>query len=190
MQKFIAKLSEKERKIFYVMALIVFAALVDRVFIGPALGKIAAIEGKISIEENSIKQDLKILSHKKNILAESKAFDKYYTFDLEDDDVINREFFRMIENLASQSKINLVKSNRSEPLKKEKYIEYYADLDCTGELNDVVTFMHAINSLDQLVKVSQFNMSPKRGTLNNVSASMTIIKMITNPSMVNEIDTP
>ena len=125
---------------------------------------------------------MKFLSYKDKIAKDSQAFESYFE-DLRDDDVVNAEFLSNVEKLATESKVSLVKSNPTQSKKHGDYIEYFANLDCSGVLKDVVSFMHSVNSSKGLLKIVQFNMSPKKGTAGEVNVSMTIVKMVTNLSM-------
>ncbi len=177
-QKFISKLSKNEKKFFYVTLGVVLIALLDLLFLRPVLGRLSAIDAEIDQQKISIKGDLQILSYKDKILKKNQAFSKYLTQTLQDDDVINADFLSMLEKLATQSKVSLVKSNPSEKKKHKKYTEYYANLDCTGDLKDVITFMHLINTTEELLKVVKVNMVPKRGTQNEVNVSMSVMQLI------------
>ncbi|VAX35341.1 hypothetical protein MNBD_UNCLBAC01-24 [hydrothermal vent metagenome] len=178
LQKFVSKLSKQEKMVFYITLGVVLVALLDRLFLGPVLAKLKAIDAETAQQKISIEGDLKILSYKNKILQKNKVFSKYFLKDVPDDDVVNAEFLSKVERLATQSKVSLVKSNPSEKRKYKEYVEYYANLDCTGDLKDIITFMHLINSTEDLLKVNKFNMAPKRGTPNEVNVSMTIVKLM------------
>ena len=189
-QNFISKLNEKQRKIFYVAAAVVSLALVDRLFFGPILDKINFLNEEIALQKESISRDLKFLGYNDRILKNSQVFSKYFSQVSKDEDVVNAEFLSLIERLASQAKVNLVKSNPAEGKKEKNYSEYAANLDCSGQLKDVISFMHFINSSEELLKITRFNMSPKRGVDGEVNASMTVAKMIVNPDSVENIIVP
>lgn len=181
--KFLSKLSEKERRIFNITLIFVVLAISDRLFLGPALDKLRNMETEIAQQENSITRDLRFLSYKERILNESRNLSGYFAAEVKDDDVLNAEFLRTVERLASQSNVNLVKSNPSQSKKQKDYVEYYASLDCTGKLEDVITFMHSINSSKDLLKIVKFTMTPKAGTSSDVNASMMIVKLIINSNI-------
>jgi len=183
--KFYSKLNDQEKKIFFATTLILSLALLDRLFFGPVFQKLKVIDEEISGQEISIKRDLRFLSYKEKIKAESKVFDKYFIKKVLDSDVVNREFLKKVEELASESTVNLVKSNPAEPKKQKDYMEYYVNLDCTGTLENMIKFMHLVNSTEDLLKVIKFNMSPQKGTSNEVNTSMTISKLIMYPFAVN-----
>lgn len=185
MQKFISNLSDKERKIFYIAVIIVFAFLVDMLFLRPAAKKVKAIEMKIIEQEASVERDVRILARKEMITKTSEAFDNYYTKKMLSSDDINGAFLSSVTRLAGETNVNLVKSNPTDIKKSKKYIEYFANVDCVGKLDDVVSFMHAVNSTENLFKIVRFNMTPKRGTSSDVNASMTIVKLLISPDMNN-----
>ena len=183
---FISKLSEGGKKIFYLTVLVVGLALVDRLFLGPVLERLKTIDEEIMQQEENTRRDLRFLTYKDKILQNSQSFSKYFTKGKKDDDVINAEFLSTIEKLATQSKVNLVKSNPSEAKKEKMFAQYFANLDCNGQLKDVVTFMHMINAHDELLKITRLNMTPKKGAEGEVNASMTVAKMIINPDIFDE----
>lgn len=175
---FFEKLTDKQKKFVYITLVIVGLALLDRLCFGPITDNIKNIEDEIVRQEETIRGDLRLLGFSDRIMKNGQAFDKYLSEGGKDDDVVNAEFLSLIERLASQSKVNLIKSNPAEAKKEKTYAEFYANLDCTGQLNDIITFMHMINTNDQLLKVTRFNMSPKRGTEGDVNASLTVERLI------------
>ena len=186
LNQFLAKLSEKEKKIFYITVLFLAFALMDRLFFGPIMDKLKTIAQTITEQEDSIKADLRLLFFKNKIVKSSEVFSKYFSSAQKDDDVINAEFLSKVEKFATQSNVNLIKSNPSESKKEKNFIQYFANLDCAGQLKDVISFMYFINSADDLFKITRFNMTPKRGSEGEVNASMTIVKMIVNPNVFVE----
>ncbi len=183
-QKFINGLSPRG-KVIGVIAVITFVAFIaDILFFHPLQNKIVELEEKISDEKSIIRSDALFLSHKEIILKDKETFSKYIPAKAEEDDEINRDFLRGIEELASKAKVDLIKSNPSATSKQKKYTEYFADLDCAGELKDVVSFMHSINSADDLLKIVKFNMSPKRGSASEVNVSITVSKLVMSPTVI------
>ena len=177
--KFVSGLSEKERKVFYICVLVVSLALFDRLFIGPVLTQLQRLDLEIEKQKVDILRDRRFLAYQDRINKESEAFGRYFTASVPDDDVVNAQFLSLIEKLATLGKVSLVKSNPSHTNKQEMFNEYYASLDFNGKLEDVISFMHTINTTEELLKVTKFNMSPRRGGgENEVKVSMTVVKLI------------
>jgi len=180
--KFLANLSNKEKKILYIAVPFVLIALYDRLLVAQALDSLNMLDEKIVIQERTIKADLRFLQYKDRILAENEAYAKFiFTEDIENKD-INRNFLSTVENMAAQSNVNIIKSNPTEALVENDYIKYFANVDCAGSLSDMLSFMHNINSTDDLLKVVRFKMTPKRGEESSVNASMTLSKLVVQPS--------
>jgi len=177
-QKFVAKLSERERKVFYVTLVIGSLAVSDFLFLGPVLDELELIEAEIENQKISIVRDMRFLSYKDKIMKEGKVFNKYFVDNVPDDDVVNADFLSLIEKLATKSNVSLVKSNPSHSNKLKQSNEYYANVDCNGTLSDVISFMHTINSTGELLKVVKFDMTPMRGDEDKAKASMTVVKLI------------
>ena len=183
-------MSEKEKKILYATIVLVTLALLDRLFLGPVSDRVRLIDEEIKQQEVIIQRDARFLNYKDKILQESKDFEKYFIEKTPDADVINAEFLSIIEKLATQSNIVLAKSNPSKAKEHKQFIEYAAELECSGELTNVISFMHAINTTEDLLKVSKFNMTPKKGTENDVTVAMTIVKLLIGRDRAQEEETP
>jgi len=189
-QKFISKLSKQEKKFLYVTVGIVFIALFERLFVGPVTNSLKNLDVSIENQKVNIVRDLRMLSYEDQIFKNHESFSKYFMHEFKGDSDINAEFLRSIEKLATQSNIKLVKSNASESKKEEKYNEYYAKLDCTGLFRDIITFINAVNTSDDLLKVVSLDMTPKRGESNAMTAAMTIVKMVITPAEMKMAENP
>lgn len=183
MQKFIAQLTDtpRKRKILYFGVLPVLLLMsVDRLLFGTIIDKVNTLAEEVEEQKSIISRDLAILAKKEEITNKANAFRQYFASEVQDDDVVNAQFLSTIEKLATQAKVNLIKSNPTENKKEKFYNHYFANLDCVGELNDVVTFMYKINDSPELLKVVRFTITPKRGGASDkeVNASMTVSKLI------------
>jgi Tfp pilus assembly protein PilO len=183
--EFLSKFSGKEKNIFYIAVVFLSLALSDRLILGPMMDQIQVKEAEIQKQKSVIAMDARILAYKDKILKDKEALKKYFSTVQKDDDVVNNEFFSLIEKLATDSQITLVKGNPASSRKQDNYIEYFASLDCTGELKNVITFMHMINSSEGLLKIVKFNMTPKRGTSSEVNVSMTVVNVFVPPDSVD-----
>ena len=180
-QKFISKLSEKERKILYLTAAMVLLALLDRVFLGPVTARLSSLDEEIHTRENSLKRNLRFLAYKDQIMKEKEALRRYYTKKQYTPEEIIAAFLKRIEVLSGDAKINLIKVTPSEGEEKKGYKEYHASLECNGKLKDVLSFLHMVDSSDELLKVVSFNMTAKKASPDEVTAVVTIVKIMVDP---------
>ena len=176
--KFIAGLNENQKKLLVVTAVVVIAALLDRLFIDPTMSHLSAIQEDIVKEESVIKQDLRFLGYKDRIVKESHEIDPYLTKSVSTDEEMIAAFLKKIEGLATASKVNLIKVNPAPGEQQAEYWKYQADLECSGNLADVIAFMHLVNSDTELMKVDKFNFSAKKSDTDEIKATMTIEKIV------------
>jgi len=185
MMGFLSKLSNSEKKILFIAVLFIVGALFDRFFLSPLIERIELIDVEIEQQQVNMETDKKILTHKNRINKESQELAKYYVKDIPEDGVINGEILSLVERLSDQMKVKLVKSTPTEIEKNDDFNKYFVDLECLGELKDIVSFIHAVNSTDQMLKVDQLKMNPTRGEDNQVKATLKVSKLLLSSKTSN-----
>ncbi len=180
--KILNQLSPLGKKIFYAAIILSVLAIIDRLFFGPVTHRIEVLKKEIQEQEQGVKRDLRVLSYKPKILKEIQTVRNFYSNEIESDEKIIANFLKEIERLATKSNVNVIKVSPSEDKQKKVYIEYQANLECSGQLEDVIRFIYSIDSSDSLLKVVHLNMIPKPTGPKEVNASMTIAKIIVESS--------
>ena len=176
--KFISSLSSTGKKLFAIAFVIVAITLFDRLLISPTLSRMSAIDHDIDKETNSIKQDLRFLTYKQKINTESKSYEPYLSDKpLSEEEVIS-SFLKSIEVLAKKGNVTVAKVTPSSGSKEKEFVKYTADLECSGNLSDVVTFIHLIDTSHELMKVVKFSFSSKKAESDEIKATMTIHKVV------------
>ncbi|MFA5088353.1 MAG: type 4a pilus biogenesis protein PilO, partial [Candidatus Omnitrophota bacterium] len=183
-QKFYNKLSEQEKKIFYIAVGVGVLALFDLLFLRPVTSRLSVIDQEISEKEIGMKRDLRFLGYQDRILNEMKAYESYYAKEAQSPDQIRAEFLQQIEKLATGSKVNLTKISPSGEQERKGFIEYYADLECDGLFDNVVSFMHQVDSTKDLLKIVKMNLTGRAAGSRDVSAVMKVVKVILDPKAV------
>ena len=176
--EFIAKLSDRDRKLLIAAVILIIVAMFDRLFIAPTMSRLSSLDEETAREKDSIKQDLIFLSHKNKILTESRLIGPYLTEKLLTDDEVISLFLKKIEMIATKANVVLAKVTPSAGQQDKNYIKYSADLECSGKFTDVITFMHLLNSSDELTKVIKYNLASKKADSDEVKATMTVSKVI------------
>ena len=176
--KFYSDLSDNGKKLLLAALIIVVIALFDRLLINPTMSRLSSIDQDIVKEENTIKQDLHFLGYKDKILKESKAFESYLTDDLPGEEEIIAGFLKKVEMLATKANVTLIKVTPSSGSQEKEYLKYQADLECSGKLADVVTFMHLIDTSNELMKTVKFNFASKKADSDEIKAVMTVAKIV------------
>ena len=175
--QFVAGLSDTGKKLFAGALVIVAVALFDRLLIGPTMSRMHSIDQEIAREESGIKQDLHFLSYKNKILKESEALSPYLTVELPKEEEIIAAFLKKLEMLASKGNVTIIKITPSPGTQEKDYWKYTADLECSGKLPDVISFMHLINSSNDLMKVAKFNVAAKKDN-EDLKVAMTVDKVV------------
>ncbi len=189
-QQFISKLSANEKKILALTAFVLLLVFVDRFFFGPALEHLKSLQEDIQDKENSLKRYLRFLSYRDQISKEQNILEKYYTEKQLTPGEIKEIFLNKIEMLAHAANISSIRVTPSEGEKKKDYTEYFANLECMGKLKDILTFMHAIDTSEELMKVGKLNMSAKKVGSDEITVSMTVSKIIVESEMIEKNEKP
>jgi len=185
-QEFYSKLSDQEKKIFYVAVAAIVLAFFDLLFLRPVTSRLKTIDEEIREKEHGIKRDLRYIAYKDKIVEEMAVFDSYYTKEVQSPTQIKAEFLQKVEKIATDSKINLKRINPSGENQKKGFVQYFAELECMGEFDDVVRFMHSIDTTNDLLKVVKINMTGKKAGSREVTATMKVVKVILDPDAVWE----
>jgi hypothetical protein len=175
---FISGLSDQGKKLLTIALIIVIVALFDRLLIAPTMSRLSAIDAETVKEEQAIKEDLHFLSYKDKILKQAQAVEPYFTDNPPSEDEIIGGFLKKIEMIATKANVVLARVTPVPAVQDVNGLKYTADLECSGKLADVVTFMHLINTSEELTKVVKFNLGSKKADSDDIKATMTIAKVL------------
>lgn len=175
---FLSGLSDQGKKLLTIALLIVVVALFDRLLIAPTMSRLAAIDEETAKEEHKIKEDLQFLAYKDKILKQAQAVEPYLMDALPSDDEVIAAFLKKIEILAAKANVMVAKVTPAAASEDAGNRKYSADLECSGTLADVVSFMHLVNASEELTKVVRFNLGSKKADSDEIKATMTVVKII------------
>ncbi|MDE1920655.1 MAG: type 4a pilus biogenesis protein PilO [Candidatus Omnitrophica bacterium] len=175
--QFIAGLNDNQKKLLVIAVVMVIVALFDRLLIGPTVARLSSLNEDIAKQEAVIKQDMHFLEYKGRIDQETGEIAPYLTAHRLGDNETIAAFLNKIQGLATAAQVNLLKINPSSGQQDARYWKYQADLECTGSLSNVVSFMHAVNSDPELMKVDKFEFTGKKDSA-DIRATMTIEKIV------------
>ena len=176
--KFISGLTANERKILAVAGLFVLFALFDRLLIGPSLGRMKELDESIAKEEDVIKQNMRFLGYRERIVKEAAAYKDFYTKDVRSEEEITADFLKKLELMGTQASVELSKISPAAPEYQKDYVKYFATMDCSGKLENITSFVYAINNSKELVKVEKMTLGSNARSADVVQASLTVSKMI------------
>lgn len=184
-QDFYNKLSDAEKKVFYLAVAFVVAALFDLLFLQPVLSRMKHIDEEIGEKRNSIVQDIRYLSYRDRILQERREFERFQTGQNAEEDKIIADFLTTIQAIAADSSVAWTKLNPGGKEQKKGYIEYYAEMECEGKLKDMVKFMYEVDTTDNLLRIVKVNLTAAKASPDSVKANMKVGKLIIDMNTIS-----
>ena len=178
-------LSPLGKKLLIGALIVIIIALFDRLLLSPTKAKSDAIDDEIAKEKETIKQDLHFLKYKNKILKESDEAAPYISKAIPSEDQIITTFLKKIESLAAKANVTQ-KTSTPVGVQEDNDMKYSADVEASGKLEDIVTFIHLINSSDELAKVVKFNLGSKKADSDEIKSTLTISKIIVTKELLSK----
>ncbi|MBU1061781.1 MAG: hypothetical protein KJ952_03545, partial [Candidatus Omnitrophica bacterium] len=177
---FLARLNKREKAILYGALFIVSLTALDRLVIYPIFSKMEALDEEIKKTESDIKKNLHILSHKDRILAEKTKYNSFLSSSKSGEEEMTT-LLKEIEVLANENSIYLVdmKPRGLEDVGGSQ--KYFINLNCEAQMEQLTTFMYAIESSDRLFTIEKYQISPKSKDSSLARCNMAISKIIVMP---------
>ncbi|OGX35715.1 MAG: hypothetical protein A3C36_03170 [Omnitrophica WOR_2 bacterium RIFCSPHIGHO2_02_FULL_52_10] len=174
---FVAKLSKRERMIFYVTVAVVGLGAMDKFILSPILHKITHLTEVIAQQEEEIKQSLIIISEENRIEEETKAYQSFLSPALTEEKAIT-EFLKEVENIAKQSSVYLIDMKPTVKNEDAASTKYFVKLNFEAQMEQVMNFFYHVSIFNQLIKVEDFQLRPKTEGSSIISCDMSISKAI------------
>ena len=174
---FVARLSKREKIIFYAAVSFVSLTLLDRLIISPIYSKIKSLNEEIQERESSIKKNLNILDQKDRISSE---ITKYTTFlsSTESDEEEMTSLLKEIEGLANKSSVYLVDMKPAGLKSAGSSKKYLISLNCEAQMEQLTDFMYNIENSIKLLTIEKYQIAPKSKESSVVRCSMSIAKIV------------
>lgn len=186
--EFYNKLNDKERKVFYVAIAALVLAFFDMLFLRPVLSRLADLEEKIHSTTIDIEKNIRFISYRDKIMAEQEAFQQYETGEDKIGEEVIAGFLKTIETLAVEAGVGLSRVTPAEVNDKKGSVLYYANVDCSGKLEDMITFMHRINTTNNLLKIIRMNMMGNKASKEEVKGELKVAKLVINPATIGNYE--
>ncbi|MCX5678722.1 MAG: type 4a pilus biogenesis protein PilO [Candidatus Omnitrophica bacterium] len=175
--EFFYKLSKKE-KIGLMAAIVVIALmLIDRLVISPIGNRIQRIDQEIKFSEKKLSRDLRNMNNKDIIEREYKKYKNYVKKSSVSDEEDVANILGEIEGLARSSSVSLVDIKPQAPKRADFYKEYAIEVEVEGSMEQVITFLHDLNSSAQLLRAVKLRIGLKDKELSAIKASLLVTKI-------------
>ena len=174
--KFFAKLSRKERMIFYAAAAVVSVMLLDRLIISPVFSKIKSLDEEIREKESAIRKNVKMLTQKDRIQASRADYGAFVGGRLGSDEEEMTSFMKEMEDLASKSSVYLVDIKPGAVKSQEQLKKYFITLNCEAQMEQVVDFMYGLENSSRLFTIERYQITPKAKDSSLARCSISVSK--------------
>ncbi|MFH0986377.1 MAG: type 4a pilus biogenesis protein PilO [Candidatus Omnitrophota bacterium] len=174
-----SKLTKGQKAGLIAAGMVVMAVFVDKLIISPTGATLQRMHQKISASEKKLSHDLRNINNKDFIESE---YQKYINFvkkgaASEEENVSN--MLAEIEGLARAAGVNLVDIKPQASKQVDFYKEYSAEVTIEGSMEQIVVFLHKLNSSPQLLRAVKLRFGMKQKESSVVKAAM----LVTNISM-------
>jgi len=173
---FLSHLSKRERNILYAAVFIVSLVLLDRLIIHPIYFKMESLGKEIREKESAVKKNLRIVSQKDRILAESAKYSSFLSASESEEEEVT-SILKEIETIANKNSIYLSDMKPGSLKKMGDSKKYTVNLNCEAQMEQLTEFMYNIENSNKLLTIEKYEISPKSKESSIAKCSMSISKI-------------
>lgn len=175
---FLARLSKKEKIIFYIAVFFVSLTVLDRLIISPVFSKIRSLNEAIQEKEANIKKNLRILAQKDRITTESAKYSTFLGDAQEKEEEQITLVLKEIESLANKSSVYLVDMKPGNVNEAAGSKKITVNLNCEAQMEQLVDFMYNIENSNSLLSIEKYKVIPKSKESSVAKCSISVYKII------------
>lgn len=158
--KKLAGLSPREKLIFNLSAAFVFFVILDRLVVSPISSQIETLNRQTREEEAAIKKNLRLLSQKDKIIAQSSKFESYLNSSLSQDEEVTA-MLKELEDLANKNSVYLIDLKPGDIKQSGSTKKYMINLTLEAQMDQLAVFMYGVESSDRLFTIEKYQIEPK-----------------------------
>jgi len=175
---FISGATAKEKRYIYITVTVLLITIFDRVVIGPFMSECGKLDKKIADQKEIVYKNMIILRYEDRIVDEVSIYSDYFIDDLSSRDELIACFLSEIEGYSKTAGTNLVNINPVESIDDVGYTQFVLAVGCEGNLKNLLDFFYNIESSKKLIRIIDFEISPKSRESQDVRCNLTISKLI------------
>lgn len=173
-----AKLSRRERAVFYATAAVLALLFGDRLVLGPVVDRTLALEREIQEREASIRKSMHVVRRKAEILADGKKLVDYAADASENPEKLMTGLLKELETIANRSTVSLIYVRPGTTVTEQGMTRLLANLECEAEMPEVAMFFHHIESSNKLLRIEKYEIQPKSKETSVARCVMTVSKTV------------
>jgi hypothetical protein len=183
MIKLFSRLSKRERIIAYLLIAAVCFMLFDRAVLSPITMRLEALNAEIVSKEKKLIRSMHIIGQEETITNEYNDYTKELK-QVHSDEAAITLFQRSIEDAAKKANLSIRSMQPSEIERSGLYKKYAIKVDAEATAVHLTDFMYQVERSPQLLRISEFSLSPRRGD----PSTLNIYMLITKINLVNKAD--
>jgi Tfp pilus assembly protein PilO len=176
---FFSKLSKKEKAGLIAAGVIIMAVFIDKLALSPLGAKLQRMGREIALSEKKLSHDLRNIHNKDFIESEYKKYKNFVKKSSASDEENVSNILAEIEGLTRTAGVNLVDIKPQASKQVDFYKEYAMEVTIEGSMEEIVAFLHKLNSSPQLLRAVKLHLGVRQKESSAVRASM----LVTNISM-------
>src|SRR3989338_276322 len=174
---FLARLSKREKIVFYGAAFFVSVMALDRLIISPISSKMKLLDDQIKKKEEAIKNDIRIIAQKDRIASLSNKYASMLSGGSSTEETVT-PVLKEIEGLANASSVYLIDVKSTGFKDTGQMREYSIVLNCEAQMEQLVDFMYKIENSDKFLLIERYQIVPKSKESSIARCSMSITKIV------------
>lgn len=155
------KVKKREKILIFLVAGIIFIFLANKFLILGLKAKLKKINLQIRLEEEKLRQGLRIQKEKDRIIEEYKKYSEYFKAESQDREIVAK-FLKEIENITQGSGVLVVNMTpENQPEQVQGYKKFRADLRAEAGVEQLFNFLYKIQESKLLIKLDKISIAPK-----------------------------
>jgi Tfp pilus assembly protein PilO len=171
------KMTKKEKIVFYIAAVFVVLVFLDRLVYRAIRDMFGRLREKVLIEEKKVGANLRNLVQKDAVSAEYKKFSAYLAPVGTDEEEMSA-FLKTVEETARSANIYVTDIKPQPTTNTDFYKKYIVEINAEAPLEQVMDFMHKLESLNQLISIEQLQLTAKKESSKALKVYIIVTKIL------------
>lgn len=173
---FLAKMSKREKMIFYAASFFISLTILDRLIISPISDKIRMLDKEIKDKQSAVRKNLRILSYKSRIMEDKNKY-QGYLHSVKSDEEEMTQVLKEIESLSEAAEIYLIDMKPANVQEMGTSKKFSVNLNCEAQMEQLVNFMYSVENSKRLLTIEKFQLAPKSKDSSLARCRITITKL-------------
>ncbi|MFA6358163.1 MAG: type 4a pilus biogenesis protein PilO [Candidatus Omnitrophota bacterium] len=176
--EFLTRLSNKEKRLFYITVAIIALVFFDRVVFRPVMNKLESFNGKINLEEKKLEKSMLILQEEAVIASEYKKIAQNIKQEQSDEET-TATLLSNLEKMANSVSVFISDMKPNLVEKFDFYKKYSVKIEAEAKISNLADFIYQLENSPKLFRISDFRLtSQKKEAI--LKVNMTVTQVLIN----------